>query len=839
MNDRITHALAALFDKYRIIFWYDAKKELRTEFDAISLPEVEKLEIANNEYGLKYRILREQPAQKFLLYHEGPQPEDLNNWLLDVLLANGEFRTDQVGLWLSELELGFEFAEVMQDHLEFFRASKRKDALKKRLKPDDTAKAIRLHMLAVCVANETRLDTILESLLQELAEDRDEKFRLVERCGLAPFFWQQMEKGYRYSSQNLSIKDFAVELFKFCYSTALPTAGGQNEQIKLSNDAQVFLKHWKDNRNNTGAFSALSEQYADALGIAQDLEKRDYRDVLELDYFRIIDLKVISDLAQAVCARTISHTDLDEQVRLRRQSIWYEDFKHLYEAIAAASQFLHMQELVQLEMGTPAEAVERYCQSWFALDQFYRRFVYHARMSTQPTLLGKLAEQVENLYANNFVLKLGNRFQELVGAMDNWKILPVIRQDAFFEDHVSRPFLRKDNKVCVIISDALRYEVGEELQRAIRQEDKYEAELSPMLSMLPSYTQLGMAALLPHKELALADNDSGTVLVNGQPSAGMENRNKILQSALKGRACAISAETVLGMDRDETRELLKANDVLYIYHNRIDAAGDKKESESKVFEAAQDTIKELVTLVKKLAGNSASNILITADHGFLFQDRPIDESDFVDVTVQGTQVLYKNRRFVVGHGLLDTPGLHSFTSVQLGLTENVSVQIPKSINRLRVKGAGSRYVHGGASLQEVIIPVVKINKKRQSDISVAGVQIISGGNSAITSGQLAVTLYQKEAVTDKMRPRTLRAGMYTEDGELVSDSHELTFDRTSDNPRDREQMLRFILTSKADKANGKDVWLRLEERLAGTSHYTEYASQRYTIRRSFTSDFDL
>ena len=124
-------------------------------------------------------------------------------------------------------------------------------------------------------------------------------------------------------------------------------------------------------------------------------------------------------------------------------------------------------------------------------------------MSTQPTLIGKLDEQIENLYANSFVLKLGNRFQEMVGTLSTWSIPSIQRQDAFFETHV-RPFLRKDNKVCVIISDAMRYEIGEELQRVIRQEDKFAAELIPMLAMLPSYTQLGMAALLPHKELALS-----------------------------------------------------------------------------------------------------------------------------------------------------------------------------------------------------------------------------------------------------------------------------------------------------------------------------------------------
>ena len=94
-----------------------------------------------------------------------------------------------------------------------------------------------------------------------------------------------------------------------------------------------------------------------------------------------------------------------------------------------------------------------------------------------------------------------------------------------------------------------------------------------MLAMLPSYTQLGMAALLPHKELAIADSESSTVLVDSLPSSGTENRTKILQAALRGRGRAVTAEEILSMDRDETREILKANDVLYIYHNRIDGAG--------------------------------------------------------------------------------------------------------------------------------------------------------------------------------------------------------------------------------------------------------------------------
>ncbi|MFN5513731.1 MAG: BREX-1 system phosphatase PglZ type A, partial [Cyanobacteriota bacterium] len=176
---------------------------------------------------------------------------------------------------------------------------------------------------------------------------------------------------------------------------------------------------------------------------------------------------------------------------------------------------------------------------------------------------------------------------------------------------------------------------------------------------------------------------------------------------------------------------------------------------------------------------------------------------------------------------------------ELGLTGDLEALIPKSINRLRLKGSGSRFVHGGASLQEVVIPVLRVNKKRQSDLSQVEVEILRGSSAVITTGQLTVVFYQAEPATDKMRPRSLQAGVYTQEGELISDSHELTFDLTSENPRERERPVRFILTRKADQANNQEVILRLRERVGGTSHYQEYKSATFRLRSLIERDFDF
>ena len=832
MSNQIERALVKLLDRYRIVFWYDAKQELRADFEALQLPSVEKLELKNNEYGIKYRLLREQPEQKFLLYRAGPQPEDLDNWLLDVQLAHGEFRTDQVAIWLSELELGLEFAGVVKDHVEFFQAIKRKDSLKRLLNTGDTPGQIRLKMLAVCTGSEPRLDAVVETLLQELAENRDEKIRLVGRCSLDGFLWDQMTRCYGYESDEPGIRDFAIELFKSCY------AMGTDGTVKLTGDALVFLKRWKDSRQFEECFETLSGDCAEVLGIEQDLAKRDFRELIELDYFRLIDQKIVSDLVRAVVSRTVSSGDVSLWVRQRRQGHWYHEYRHPYEAVDYAAQFTQALSEAKLDMSSLSDGVQRYSSSWYRLDQLYRKFTYHVRMSGQASLMGALTEQIENLYSNSYLLKLGDRFQVFLDQAASWEALPVPRQNTFFERWV-QPFLRKDNRVCVIISDAMRYEIGDELLSLIRREDRYSAELEPMLSMLPSYTQLGMAALLPNKELAIADNETGTVLVDGQSSQGTANRSKILNAALDTRGQAITAEAFMLLDRDGSRDLLKSNDVLYIYHNRIDHTGDKMHSEGQAFEAAEQTLGDIVRLVKKLTAANANNILVTADHGFIYQHRPLEESDFASAEATGDMVLYRDRRFVLGKGLVELSGLHKFTPQLIGLTGNVEVLIPRSINRLRLKGSGSRFVHGGASLQEVVIPVLRINKKRQSDVTAVEVDILRGASSVITSGQLAVNLYQAGPVSDKIQPRTLRAGIFTESGELISDSHELSFDLNSENPRDRELQVRFVLTRKADEVNGQEVILRLEEKHAGTSHYKEYKSLRYMMRRSFTSDFDF
>jgi uncharacterized protein (TIGR02687 family) len=831
MADRITASLRRMFDEHRIVFWYDASRDMRGEYDAVALTDVEKVEIANNEFGLKYRMLRQEPKQKFLLYKEGPEPEQADNWLLDLQLATAVFKADQSAIWLAELGLPTQFEDVVRDHMEFYRSKGRIEHLKRLLTPSDTKTEVLRRMLAVCAGAEGALDTVIEALLAELAEGRDEALRLMDRAGLSAFFWAQIENAYGYASAEPDFEDFAITLFQSCYCRALEEDG------KLNAEALLVFRRWKNNRHGAEVFEVLSRKYQEILRIPEDLSDREIKQLRAIDYFEEIDRQIIRKLVKAMSSQTVTSAEVLKTVRERRQSHWYAIYRDVYEAIGYATEFQQALAEATLSMSSPAEGVKRYVTSWYKIDQLYRKFIFHMQKSGQASLLGALSESVENRYTTNFLTAVNDAWQDQISKLSEWSVPGYEKQTDFYVNQAAE-FRRKDQKVVVIISDALRFEVAEECLREIRKLNRFDAELKPMISALPSYTQLGMAALLPNKDLTL----SGDAAVSsfGQATQGTANREKVLGLGRKGdRAKAMKADDFMAMKAEDGKAIFKDHDILYLYHNRIDIIGDKLATEERVTEAAEDAIEDLTKLVRKLTTANFSNILITADHGFLYQHRALDDADFSAADSTGDEILFKNRRFVIGRGLNETAGMKKFSASSLGLAGDLDVLVPNSINRMRVKGAGSRFVHGGATLQEVIIPVLKVGKRREADVGKVDVQIVVAGRSLISSGQTAVTLYQVQPLSEKQQQRDLLAGIYADDGTLISDEHQLCLDFTSQSPRERELPIKFLLSREADRFNDQDVFLKLRERIGKTSHFEDYASHRFQLRRGITTDFDF
>ncbi len=829
MNGLRDHLLRR-FDERRVVFWHDPEGQYAADLDSLDLPGVTTVRVANDEYAIKNRLLHDRPDDKFLVYRSGTVPAGIGNWLYDLELAYGVFTADRASLVSQELGLAAAgIDEVVQAHEKFFNASKRVQGLKALLRPEDDAARLRAKMSAVMLnQREHSLLEITRTLLSENAKGQSTKYDTLADYALADFYWRGVASIYGYESASPSIDDFTLWIFRKAIEgfTSERPGGLQNIQLDFAS--------LRNDRRSQHALASLAKRASVDLNYKASIQDASFRDLVSVDLFEETDQKIIIDLARAVTEQTVTAREVAEVVRARQSSVWIDGYRQLYTAIGAASELLSTLVSIDFTMSSFDDALDHYRNDWFRIDQLYRQFTYAHRTFEGPHPLDPLREQVEKRYTNKFVYELGNAWQEKVDEADQWSSSVLRSQRSFYAHYIAR-LVRDDKKAVVIISDALRYEVAEELGSRIRQEDRFDADLDAVLGVLPSYTQLGMAALLPHRTLKHS-LDGKTVLADDQPTNGTGPRGKILETV---GGSAIQAEDFKALSPEERRELFKNNRVLYVYHDVIDATGDKQGTERRVFEAAEQALGELVDLVKKAANANATNIFVTADHGFLFQDEALPEQFFLSEKPQGDNILVTNRRYVLGHGLKVDYAFTTFSSVQLALDSDIEVQIPKSIHRLKLAGGGSRFVHGGATLQEVVVPVLSINKKRKSDTRLVNVEVLPESDK-ITTGQIVVKLFQSEPVSDKVQPRTLRAGLYVGETLISNDPQpELNFDSTSPEKRDRYQSVQLLLNKDATDYNNRAVEFRLEERIPNTNHWRVFAKAIYTLKRSFASDFDF
>lgn len=826
----VANSLNDIFKKHRLVFWYDPEEEMRSEYAAYDDESVEKVEVRGNEFGLKHWMMREAPKQKCLLYLPYARPAHSRNWFLDLELGHHVFHADGVSLILQELGWQEEQRGFVEAHREFFNSKDRRDRLKEKAHSDDGERDWRLKMVSVICRESPVLEACLLSLFSELVDQKEEKWSQIGKFGLEEFFWDSVARQYDYRSETPTLLDFVIEIF-----LASAPCG---REAKLGKEARLFLGRWKDSNRYREVFETLSRQLENDLGIKGSLNAVEgIGPLLDADAFEAIERKIIIELRDGILSGRITLVGLREVVSRREGSYWFGGYRYIYMALLAGMQMSEAIRGMDLGFNSISEAAERYTRTYWQIDQFYRHFHFNRRQSGQATLLDSIREDIDRRYTNDFLLRLGDKFQGIRDLDPAWPPAGCIHQNDFYDDIV-KPFLGKGNKLFVIISDAMRYEVAEELHKRILREDRFRSKLSHQISMLPSYTQLGMAALLPHKTLEI-DPGSGEVRADGVRTAGLESRKAILAGS-GVRATAVKAQDFLGINaKEEGRALARDHDLIYIYQNGIDHVGDKRETEVEVFDAAAKEIDTVVALLKKVAAVNGNNVLVTADHGFLFQQDPLDESDFT-LSPSGDAIGVVNRRFAFAKRFSSMEGSLIQKAGDLGLDGDYEIAIPKSINRYRKQGAGARYVHGGSSLQEIVVPVLTINKARKSDTGLVEVDVIRSGSNLITTSQAVISFYQEEPAREKQLGRSLRVGFYSRTGDLLSDQRELVFDSSEEDPRLRERKERFVFGKEADKPENQntEVIFRLDEKIPGSNQYRTYKEFTYRLKKAFESDFE-
>lgn len=850
---QIVNGLERLFttEGHRIVFWNDPDREFIEVVGTLNLDGVTVIHLDEMPaLAVKIRVERTEPATKFLLYMPSLEPATEDDFLLDMRIYAGRFRADRASMLLTELGLGQHqtLREHLNKRLKFLGNKERVGRLAKLVTQQDDEVTLDRKMLALLTrADRAEPFAIFTTLYHDLAnqtsglEGTPATWEEIHKYGLAESLWAMAGQEFGYQEETPTLRNLLLRMLVTDFEHTLdnrsdgvlPEALRQHLLPKaFATNIVVCLNQWRDSAARGRSYDTLSKTVADDLKLPQLLRPLSAAALIDVVTFLDVEKQIAIELRDRILedGPGLKASEIRAVVTRRQDAHWASlnqpstaqaprrAMHAVYEALEAAAEFA---ELLLAQSGGYAQSSVRklydsYTSSLFRLDQRYRHFCEAAALARAESwdLLKPLEEKMEADYGRGFLTPFALAWgacleQDLLA---NWRIEGVDNQYEFYDRQVKPIAEGEGQKVFVIISDAFRYEVAHELTAELNGKYRFKAELTTQLGVLPSCTALGMAALLPHKTLAYGPN--GDVLADGKSTSGSANRNRLL-GAFDG--IAVEADALLAMKREEGRAHVRNHRVVYIYHDTIDATGDKPATEDNTFQAVRRAIDEVGNLVRHLINSlNARQVIVTADHGFLFQQDPPDLTDKsrLDDKLAGT--VRAKKRYLIGHRLPPpTNAYHGTTAItakaESGVAGEMEFWLPKGTNRFHFVG-GAKFFHGGAMPQEVVVPIVTVRElegdaaegTRTRPVAVH----ILGSRPRITTNRHRFQFIQTEAVTERNRPATLQIAVYDGDT-LVTNVETITFDSASNDMNERTKSVSLVLKSQSyDKKKSYALVLR-------------------------------
>jgi uncharacterized protein (TIGR02687 family) len=816
-QQRISDSLSALFSSHSVVFWHDVDAEFVNALDSLNLDGVQLIRLDDTP-ALRVKLdIERNPNQRWLFYSNLPEPEPTKDWLLDARLRSKAFRADSTSILLEDLGLTtFGLRQHLKGRGKFLRAKDRVDRLKKLVLPGDSASDLDYKMLAVLTrADQPELFAMLQRLYGAMVADDSADLNAVPKAwqeiganDLTPAFWDLVQLQLGYADANPSLRDLLIRILvtDFCRSLDADAPKQLLHLVlpvrTLAANASVFIGRWRSDIAQYSNYNALADAVANELNLDGLLGGLSAEQLAECMTFENIELRVVQDLKTRIVAGAGANMDVVRSLMTRRRDGHWanrmlasanERTKALaacYDALTAAADFFTLKaaHAAGFSFADAATAFVRYRDELFRFDQLYRHF-HTAADAVEPmgwAVLHELRQSIESVYSGWYIPQLSIAWAKVVegdgGLLATWSLPEVNPQQEFFERKVLPVFDGTVKRVFVLISDAFRFEVANELAQQINGRNRFKASLDAMLGVLPSYTALGMAALLPHQTLAYKEGASLDVWADGHSVATLEQRNEHLK-AFGG--IAVKAEDLMALGKEKGRALVRDHRLIYVYHDRIDMIGDKQASETKTFEAAAQTVQELSQVIGFIInGLNGSTVLVTADHGFMYQESALHESDKSTLDEKPDGTIVAKKRYLIGRDLGETTKAWSGnTRVTAGTTAEGSLDfwVPKGASRFHFAG-GARFVHGSAMPQEVVVPVITVgvSEADHAKTKYVSVSLLGAVNKVVTNTQ-RFEFIQTDAVSDRVLARSVLVSLRdAQDGDKpISDVQSITFDSTS------------------------------------------------------------
>ncbi len=804
------------FYKRRIIFWYDEDKEFEDRIDEIELANAKLVKLTgSNSFAVKKLLAEDDTASNYVVYRPFGYEKDDDNWLLNVELYSEDFRSDLLSLWMDEMHIPSTttLRNTVKGYRKYFNAKERRAKVTSLAEKKAISTPSSLHltvMAAICNCDATPEAVIRTVLSAGMDIETNSLYMDIVTYGAKEAFWAMVRQGTGYSETEADLMRLAAHILLTAASRTMANEYLAGLDSFLSTPHQSycydFVSEWLHSADSMGLYE-ISRIVEDELRLPQRFSKLAAEDIAATECFPCINECILRKLMEEIGDHLINVDAITSLVEKRRTMVWYDLTQHYYEGVLqiANMQAFYKEHADEFHTAESKNIWMAYTNVYYKMDTYYRLF--HLAFASSLTesnpeledLFKQNVEIVEGLYKNWFLGKLGDNWTKVCAdeLKEYGHIFEIPKQSDFYRNKIGQA----DSKIYVIISDALRYEVAASLCEQLRRETQAHVEISSMQAIFPTITKFGMAALLPNQELsAQVRNEKLVVLADGNLTDS-NYREQILKNADR-ESVTLKYDAIIKAKRPERSEWVKGKNVVYIYHDTIDEAGHN--ADTAVFPACSNAIEEIKNLIRIIVNDfGGANIIVTADHGFLYTYSPLSEDEKVDkMNFNNQDVEYGRRYAIMKKGA--APDYLMPVKFLDGKTD-FDAFAPRENTRIKMNGGGMNFVHGGVSLQEMVVPVIEYHflrntskeyqrNRQKYDTKPATVSLLSSSRK-ISNMIFSLNFYQKEAVSGNREAATYILYFVDASGKQISDTQKIIADKTAASSQERTFRCTFNLKS--------------------------------------------
>jgi hypothetical protein len=414
-----------------------------------------------------------------------------------------------------------------------------------------------------------------------------------------------------------------------------------------------------------------------------------------------------SFLKQAIVALKAGNTDVVRAILSRCQhSVWTGkgESQTQWEAIRSALDLTEACEDYERQLSDHTQSMEALINFYITClcdsDRLHREFEQAVGdyLDTQVAM-EELIDQVRSRYQrltstvhDLFIRHLENSGWPPVGRLANADV---------FELLVAPKLQENGRRAALFLIDALRYELGVVLERQLAEEGQ--VELRESFAQLPTITQVGMASLLPQagQKLLLKRLDKGSIspILGNIPVTNVNQRMSVFHKYYGQRFTEMTLRNFI-RSKDPIPSMV---DLLILRSEEIDTQLEM--DPENALGLIYNSLKCIRVAVHKLVAMGFDDVIIATDHGFVL-NAPSQAGDVCEKP-QGDWINL-HERSLLGRGIADTANFVLPTE-RVGVRGDFEhLAGPRGLVPYR---DGMLYFHGGASLQEAVLPVITLRLK--------------------------------------------------------------------------------------------------------------------------------